>query len=853
MAKFSFTGQKRALGKSTRRALRLSRLAIMSERLVRALWPAFTIICFAAALALFGGYAALGAEDHRIAVLTTVALLTLALIWGGVRFQMPSRVLAAERLDASDKSHPLSTLSDSLAAGREDEAAQRVWTDHQRRAERAAAELRAGPPDLRLARFDRWALRLFAPVTVIAGLIGAGEMWSERLSTLFTPQPQVVDTAGTEIARDPVAEAWAIPPAYTGLDTVYLNKLARLNQAIELPQGSELILRVTDLGELPELIGGGLTGFEGFTDFGGSLAEARGVLQETGPVQVSGGGQILGDWNITVIPDAPPRISMTDDPGATVAGALEVRFKALDDYGIDSAWAEIVPLGGLEPGRGLVEEPITFALPLPISGRALEVEDAAVHDLGPHPWTGAWVEMTLFAEDGAGQQSVAGPVTLRLPGRYFTNELARALVEQRREVAMDFEQGSRTLDVLQSVTRRPEAVFEDNHGAYLGVRTAIRRLADGVVADQVSKNAAEVAEYLWLAALSLEDGDMTDALERLRAAEEALRRALESGTDEDIRRAMDELRAAMQEYIQEMIRQALEQGQQQGQQNTPEDGGRQMSQRDLEELLDELQRRAESGLRDQAREMLSELSRMLQNMQPGMQQHGGSGQRSLEALQEMIQQQRDLADRTFDQLRQQRRGGQQGQQGQQGQSLPGEGEGGEQGRGEGLARGEDGRPGSLAAEQEALRRALEELARQLQGNGGDEIDRALDEAARSMGDARDDLQDRAPGEAVEDQMEALDRLNDGAQALAEALTNGQGDTANEGRGRREGRASDLDADPFDRPAGAFGAVDGRDTDVPDQSVLDRARRVLEELRRRSAETGRPRLELDYLQRLLEQF
>ena len=38
------------------------------------------------------------------------------------------------------------------------------------------------------------------------------------------------------------------------------------------------------------------------------------------------------------------------------------------------------------------------------------------------------------------------------------------------------------------------------------------------------------------------------------------------------------------------------------------------------------------------------LSRMLQNMQPGMQQHGGSGQRSLEALQEMIQQQRDLAD-----------------------------------------------------------------------------------------------------------------------------------------------------------------------------------------------------------------
>ena len=52
MAKFSFAGQKRALGKSTRRALRLSRLALIAEEGARALWPAFTIICFAAAIAL---------------------------------------------------------------------------------------------------------------------------------------------------------------------------------------------------------------------------------------------------------------------------------------------------------------------------------------------------------------------------------------------------------------------------------------------------------------------------------------------------------------------------------------------------------------------------------------------------------------------------------------------------------------------------------------------------------------------------------------------------------------------------------------------------------------------------------
>ena len=82
---------------------------------------------------------------------------------------------------------------------------------------------------------------------------------------------------------------------------------------------------------------------------------------------------------------------------------------------------------------------------------------------------------------------------------------------------------------------------------------------------------------------------------------------------------------------------------------------------------------------------------------------------------------------------------------------------------------------------------------------------------------------------------------------------GQGDTAGQGRGRRDGQARDLLSDPFDRPAGAFGAIDGRDTRVPDRSVLDRARQVLEELRRRAAEPHRPRIELDYLDRLMDRF
>ncbi len=855
MANFSFAGHRRALGKATRRALRLSHLALIAEELARAVWPAFSILCFTLAAALFGLFAGLDALQHRIAVLTALGLFCAALGWAAYRFRMPDRAAAARRLDADHPTHPIATLDDHLAGGRDDRTSQSLWIEHQRRAEKAAAELRARAPEPRLARYDRWALRLFAPTLLIGGLIGNGGDWTDRLGTLVAPLPPGAEGAAAgQAAREPVAEAWAIPPAYTGLETLYLNRAAGAGSEVRVPAGSELVLRVTDLNGKPELTAPGLTGFEGFSDFGGALAEARGVLTASGPVEISGNGDVLARWEVTVVPDAPPEIAMSDPPGSTLAGALEVHFTARDDYGVDTAWAEIVPMGGLVPGKGIVSEPVVFALPLPIAGRALEVSDSAIRDLGEHPWAGAWVELRLYAEDGAGQQAVAGPVTMRLPGRDFQNTLARALVEQRRELALDTEQGAQVLDVLQAVTRLPEEVFGDNTGAFLGVRTAIRRLADGVVSDRVSRIAPDVAEFLWQAALSLENGDLASALERLRSAEEKLRQALESGSDQDIREAMQELRAAMQEYLAEMMRQAMErgldqQGQQQPQQGQGDDRNT-LSQQDLEDMLKEMERRAEAGLRDQARDMLNELSRMLENLQAG-QPRQGPGQQSLQQLQEMIQRQRDLSDRTFDALRQQRREGQQpgGQQGDGRQQQQG-GQNGQQG--EGRQPGESGAFGGLSMEQEALRRALEELAKRIPGDNPD-IDNALEGAGKAMGEATENLDNRLPDDAVEDQIEALDRLAEGAEALAEAIRNGQGNTAAEGRSRGEGRARDHDLDPFDRPAGAYGAIDGRDTKVPDRSVLDRAREVLEELRRRAAEPQRPRLELDYLDRLMDQF
>jgi hypothetical protein len=53
-------------------------------------------------------------------------------------------------------------------------------------------------------------------------------------------------------------------------------------------------------------------------------------------------------------------------------------------------------------------------------------------------------------------------------------------------------------------------------------------------------------------------------------------------------------------------------------------------------------------------------------------------------------------------------------------------------------------------------------------------------------------------------------------------------------------------------------VMGEDADtqgvtIPDASSIQRARKILDELRRRSGQSSRPQLELDYINRLLQRF
>ncbi len=104
--------------------------------------------------------------------------------------------------------------------------------------------------------------------------------------------------------------------------------------------------------------------------------------------------------------------------------------------------------------------------------------------------------------------------------------------------------------------------------------------------------------------------------------------------------------------------------------------------------------------------------------------------------------------------------------------------------------------------------------------------------------------------AVDAQGRALQNLRKGAQSLADAMQ-GEGEGEGEASGE-QGKTSDR-TDPLGRPTRSREYGEDFTVKIPGEIDVQRARRVLEELRRRFSEPERPREELDSLERLLRDF
>ena len=161
----------------------------------------------------------------------------------------------------------------------------------------------------------------------------------------------------------------------------------------------------------------------------------------------------------------------------------------------------------------------------------------------------------------------------------------------------------------------------------------------------------------------------------------------------------------------------------------------------------------------------------------------------------------------------------------------------------------------MADRQRALRDELNRQQGRLPNQNtpeGDVMRDALDRAGRAMDDAEQALRDRDLAEAIDNQAQAMEALRDGMRALGEMMADQQ-QNLQPGQGNAESNRRADARDPLGREQGGNGA---ESSDAPLAQGPDnagRARRLLDEIRRRSSETERPEVERDYLNRLLDRF
>ena len=436
---------------------------------------------------------------------------------------------------------------------------------------------------------------------------------------------------------------------------------------------------------------------------------------------------------------------------------------------------------------------------------------------------------------------------MRLPERLFTKPLAAGADRTAPHFGARRQSERAGRDRAGCADDRAATISCPRAGQYLGLYSVAKQL-DAARTDDALR---EVVASLWALAVTIEDGDITDVDKALRAAQDALKQALERGaSDEEIKKLTENLRAALDNFMRELAEQMRNNPQALARPLDP--NTRVMRQQDLNNMIERMERLSRSGDKEAAKQLLEQMQEMLEN--PQMAQPGQSGDQDMEQalneLGDMIRKQQQLRDKTFKQGQDSRRDRAHGKQG-------------------------DPSMGDLQQDQQGLRDRLKKLQQDLakrgmgqpgqkgqpgpgqQGQDGDpqQGEEGLGDADSAMGDAGSRLGEGNADGAVDSQGHALEAMRKGAQSLAESMQQGDGDGQGDGPGDRPGRqqSGGNQSDPLGRPLHGREFGDDLTVKIPGEIDVQRVRRILEELRRRLADPQRPQIELDYLERLLKDY
>ncbi len=880
----------------------------------------------------------------------TLAVIMLLVFLGGLAyfvlkdirsFSIPntkSLDIEIEKRSNLPRGH-ISMLQDTLANPKK-HITRDLWKNAQNQILHSFNRLKSPNVRATLSRKDPSALRYIAILVFISGIMTAGPLWSSRImSGVFPMSPHMRASEGK------MTGIWIKPPEYTQMPSIHITG-GSLSEAINIPEDSEITIRTHSMfGTMfaPTLQNGDKAETLTYLD------EGQYELKTT--INPNGNRLVLkqffiprSSWPYNFIKDNPPEIrsgikndeatkntdtteqqelseapkdDITPDqpaPDSEENTASEEHYEMLDKAQIRFPLTvkDDYSVKELSMTMDLDEMVIDRPLGDPVNETRLIMSEpnadfkiAPIYDLAWHTWAGLPVTFEYSAIDHKGQHATLEKIHLVLPEREFEHPMAKSLIAVRKRIAWDYKDSFHDIAVdLESLLLAPE-YLQDNPVTYLAIRIASSRLYynDNAPDDVRIAAAKDVINILWYAAISIEDGNLAMAMHELRDAQRALENAMRDpkSSSDEIARLMENLREKMQNYFAEMQREMqkrIENGE-----NFPElsmdDFSDIISPDTLSQLMEDIEKALREGDEQKAQELMSQLQRMMEMMDPSMQPNLPSDMQAMKEgvneLQELIERQEQLLEQTekqaqamgqvqkprpipdsikrnpvqpppsiqdmlkdfgFDSAPPKPQENKQEDQDtasqQDGSSNEAPSEKSENTKNNEGGSDKSGEINTQAnkAEQEALRYVLGQLMMDA-AEKIDEVPESMGLAEQEMRGSEDKLAQNDPAGSVPHQEQAIEHLKDAQENLAKQF-----------RQRMQqmigiGLSGGQRYDPLGRPYGGQDDPNGRSPDsrvkVPDEAQKKRVDEILRELRERSGDRSRSREELEYLRRLLRQF
>ena len=345
-----------------------------------------------------------------------------------------------------------------------------------------------------MSRFPSWLLitrhalfkRGIAALFFAAILFGAGSFLGlarDRNATQYPP----LDLWVTEPGRTN-----ASPKIIASANGTHLN-----HSTITLPQGSIVSAHLAGQApDAPALIVNGKRKIFTADPHGGFSATE--VLTQGTRLAVRRGWVTLASWNIRVMPDNPPHVSITAPPVLTDDKKLRLTYEASDDFGITEIALRVTPR---DPSPGANHAVVDIHLLSPTSQRISRTD---IQDIAAHPWAGNQVTLQIVATNEAGKKGLSDAVELTLPERSFLHPLALVLIEERAKLMQNPEDR-----ILREETATIMANIAHNPATYHGDPLILMALRSGAVRLFLGHDLSttiSVNDLLWQAASRIEDG-----------------------------------------------------------------------------------------------------------------------------------------------------------------------------------------------------------------------------------------------------------------------------------------------------------------------------------------------------------